>query len=210
MQHSTSPTSLTTRQRVQHVVARLVLVLIILMVTVQWISELDAHSATDRPAETLTEAGKSIEFTPYTVETLSADIANTQEKPLLLFVYTSWCPYCHKMYPILNEAALTQTDLKFSAISIDKDRAAIANYLATQKPSGLVPHTINDPFEQVEFINALQREKLRFNGGIPFLAVFYKGKPIAEVPGALEKAEFNSMVSDILATVKADASSGNL
>jgi thiol-disulfide isomerase/thioredoxin len=188
--------------------SRLVLVFLLALGIMSWAlkDELAAQKhPNQRPPAVLTEEGRAITLTDYAPAQLAADIAATDEKPLLLFVYTSWCPYCHKMFPLFNAEAARSDDMRFLAISTDRDRAALRNYLAAQQPVHVGHAIIADPFAQMDFIRGMEAQGLRFQGGIPFLAVFHHGKPIAEVPGALEKAEFDSMVQDIRDAVAFDA-----
>ena len=180
----------------------LTFVLVLGLLAYAWKAQ-EPQASQGRPPATLTEAGKTITLNDYSAELWQKDVKLSDDKPLILFVYTSWCPYCHKMFPLVNALAAEAKDMNVIAVSIDRDRAALANYLATQQPLALMPRTITDPYQQLDFIEALQAEQLRYQGSIPFLAVFYQGKPIAEVPGALEKAELDSMVSDIRAQISA-------
>jgi thiol-disulfide isomerase/thioredoxin len=61
------------------------------------------------------------------------EINNNHGKPVLLFLYTSWCSICKKQLPIINEAArrFQNTDLQIISIAIDKNisNKALADYL---------------------------------------------------------------------------------
>lgn len=161
------------------------------------------------PPAVLTQAGAKIVLADYNAQKLQEDITATSDKPMVLFIYTSWCPYCHQMFPLVNQAALDHPELRFIAVSTDKDRAAIANYLAEIKPLHLSPVNVSDPNLHLDIINAMNQMDLRYKGGIPYMAVFHKGKSVAEVPGMLEKADFDAMVADIRAATLPDASPNN-
>ena len=65
------------------------------------------------------------------------DIVNQIEKnkgkPILLYIYTTWCGVCKQQFPIINELSrkFQNTDLKVISVAIDKniDDAALQNYL---------------------------------------------------------------------------------
>lgn len=149
-----------------------------------------------RPPAILSEAGKSITVNDFSVAQLEEAIATSEEKPLVLFIYTSWCPYCHRMFPMVNDAAKAE-DINFLAVSIDTDRAALANFLAEFESLFLTANVITETADKRAFAQALWDRDLKFRGGIPYFIVFYQGKPVAEIPGALEKADFDGMLADV-------------
>ncbi|MCE3255015.1 MAG: thioredoxin [Rickettsiaceae bacterium] len=62
-----------------------------------------------------------------------SQIENNLGKPVLLFVYTTWCGVCKQQLPIINEMArkFQKTDLKIISVAIDKniDAAGLIDYL---------------------------------------------------------------------------------
>lgn len=196
--------------RTMQIISRLFFFFIAALCIAIWVLKDDLplrqHATNKRPAAVLTEAGRAITLIDYAPSQLAAEIASNDSRPLLVFIYTSWCPYCHQMFPLFNAEAGRSKDMRYLAISTDRDRAALQNYLATQQPVHVSQSIIADPFAQMDLIRMMEAQGLRFQGGIPFLAVFHHGKPIAEIPGALEKSEFDSMVQDIR---EAEASKAN-
>jgi thiol-disulfide isomerase/thioredoxin len=149
-----------------------------------------------RPPAVLSEAGQKLVVNDFSAALLKEALAASDEKPLVLFIYTSWCPYCHRMFPMVNEAANAE-DIRFLAISIDSDRAALANYLAEFQSLNLAPYVITETADKRAFAQVLWDQDLKFRGGIPYIAVFQQGKPVVEIPGALEKADFDGMLADV-------------
>jgi thiol-disulfide isomerase/thioredoxin len=60
-------------------------------------------------------------------------IDNQKGKPVLLYIYTTWCSICKQQLPTINEISrkFQNTDLKVISVAIDKniDDAALKNYL---------------------------------------------------------------------------------
>jgi len=60
-------------------------------------------------------------------------IDNQKGKPVLLYIYTTWCSICKRQLPTINEISrkFQNTDLKVISVAIDKniDDAALKNYL---------------------------------------------------------------------------------
>ncbi len=60
-------------------------------------------------------------------------IDNQKGKPVLLYIYTTWCSICKQQLPTVNEISrkFQNTDLKVISVAIDKniDDAALKNYL---------------------------------------------------------------------------------
>ncbi len=60
-------------------------------------------------------------------------IDNHKGKPILLYIYTTWCSICKQQLPSINEVSrkFQNTDLKVISVAIDKniDDASLQNYL---------------------------------------------------------------------------------
>lgn len=56
------------------------------------------------------------------------------EQPVLLFFWTTWCPYCRKELRVLNEKypELSEQGFEVIAINIEESAARVANYVKSQ------------------------------------------------------------------------------
>lgn len=65
---------------------------------------------------------------------LANEIDRSDDRPILLYLYTTWCKICFKHLPDINEISkeFQNSDLKILAIAIDKDidEAKFKNYLS--------------------------------------------------------------------------------
>ena len=62
-----------------------------------------------------------------------SEIERNKNKPILLYIYTTWCRICKQQLPVINEISrkFQNTDLKVISVAIDKniDNSALLNYL---------------------------------------------------------------------------------
>ena len=123
-----------------------------------------------------------------------------EKRPVILFIYTSWCKFCRKEFPLVNETAkLHKDEFAIYAISIDTEPQKLSEFLARQDEVNFTPYSIPDENGQREIESELQAKGLTFDGSFPYLAVFIGGKPAGETKGALEKDVFEAMLADIRA-----------
>ncbi|MFO1241810.1 MAG: thioredoxin family protein [Rickettsiales bacterium] len=145
---------------------------------------------------TFTQSGiVPTDFDKATKEILNSDV------PVLLFIYTSWCPYCNKLYPEIESVANERQDsLKIVAVSVDKSEYAFQRYM-NGKPSAppFIPYYLGNGKEYSRLINYLQLEGFNFNGGIPFMAFFSHGKPAGQIGGYVEKDKIDRILEQIYA-----------
>ncbi len=110
-------------------------------------------------------------------------------KPTFVMIYASWCPYCKRQFPQLEEIAAEYHDsMNFVSISIDKNPQDAVRFLADK--------TGNTPFGKYVYsernigplVQKLGQMGAHFNGGIPFMALFSgNGKLTAEFGGLTDK-----------------------
>lgn len=120
------------------------------------------------------------------------------ETPSLLFVYASWCPYCRKQAPIMEQLARDfEGKLNIVPISIDEDSQKLAVYL---QRSGFALETFRvDEPDYLRFRKALATSGSQFTGGIPHSVLLGKdGKLIDEVSGHVEYEVFKSALEKAL------------
>lgn len=109
----------------------------------------------------------------------------SSEKPTLLFVYASWCGYCQQVLPYLlqlkEEGRLDHVNPLF--LSLDGDKRKLAIYLVHAEYANKYTHYIIPEWNGDATRDALQKLGSRFNGAIPYIALFNKDKPVAEILG---------------------------
>lgn len=111
-------------------------------------------------------------------------------KPTLVFIYASWCPYCRTQKPVIEQMQAQYANvLNVVAISIDKDPAGLARYLSHDPTTLEVYRVAGDKF--LDFRVALAATGSKFTGAIPYSAYFSpQKKMLAEIPGYVDKATF--------------------
>ena len=112
-------------------------------------------------------------------------------KPILLYIYTSWCGVCKKETPIINEIArkFQNTDLKVIAVAIDKNFTAenLANYLNDFgkiyfKPSYLI-HSDG-------LADLLKQKSINYNRRIPLVVTISKDGEVTSSSTGYKSEEF--------------------
>ena len=53
--------------------------------------------------------GVSVTAAPMWQTELVGAMESSDERPLILFIYASWCPYCKQMFPIMDSICLLYT-----------------------------------------------------------------------------------------------------
>jgi thiol-disulfide isomerase/thioredoxin len=104
----------------------------------------------------------------------------------VLFLYASWCPYCHKQMEGFKQLKAQYPLDDIIAVSIDK------------KPEQLLKHyqkVPTTPFEPLiyqgesELMDFLREEGGSFRGGIPYFAIFHDGAYVGESLGLTHPKE---------------------
>jgi thiol-disulfide isomerase/thioredoxin len=139
-------------------------------------------------AEEIQLAYNSPNIRPVTADQLMRTLEYSRAKATVLFFYTSWCPYCHRQFPIMDEIAgkYNNRDLNIVAVSLDKDPKALANYLRN------LGHTPNFPTLLLnrnggDIKAELSKLGVNFPGSIPFSAVFARNtKLVAQFDGFVD------------------------
>lgn len=148
----------------------------------------DGSAGLDAAAESARTA-KAGEFQALSWEQLDAAVNDASGKTTLVAVFTSWCPYCKKMIPVISEMAQEEKDrMNVLAISIDENPEAIKAYVAGHMPPLSFPVYLHRTDKERELLQGfLYAHKLNFTGGIPYLAFFHKGVPVQQIGGFVEK-----------------------
>lgn len=138
---------------------------------------------------------------PVTFEQLTEDVLKS-DVPVLLMVYTSWCPYCNKLFPEVSKIAQEQQgNLKVVAVSVDKSKEAFRTYTNSHSsPPPFPAYYLGAGNDYDRLINYLQLTGFNFKGGIPFMAFFSQGKPAGQIGGYVEKEKIDQIIQQIYAT----------
>lgn len=107
------------------------------------------------------------------------DEAQIHKKPVLLYFYTSWCKYCQKQLPIINELArkFQNTDLKILFINVDRD----ASYSNTESHLSSLEKVYFKPYflsNKSNFLELLRTKSISFKGTIPFFSLIGRDSAI--------------------------------
>lgn len=117
---------------------------------------------------------KNITFNQEVAQSMTtAQIANEFEKadgkPVLLYVYATWCRSCTKNFPVFNEIAreFQNTELQVIAIAIDRnmDEETLKNYLGKFGDYYFQPRYLAFKDGFLEFLN---KKNINYTSRIPF------------------------------------------
>ncbi len=111
-------------------------------------------------------------------------LLHTGQKETVLFVYTSWCTFCKKQFPIMDDFARNTPSIQIIGFSLDKDMQALASYLSAKSaPPAFKTFQYNGAGS---FAGYLKNKGSNFNGGIPYIAVFDRnGKLVKQATGVM-------------------------
>ena len=141
-----------------------------------------------------------------TPEIFDALIAESYHRPVFFMIYASWCPHCKRMFTALNSLAANYHDtLKIVTLSIDnkpeKAKAFIQHFL----PLRLTTMIVTDQTSYRIIGDKLRAAGLHFKGGkdasqpVPYNVMFYQGKAVAEIEGALPDDKLKQLLDDAIA-----------
>lgn len=144
------------------------------------------------------------EQTPIAMTT--AQIANQFEqadgKPILLYIYTTWCKICAQNFPTINDISreFQNTDLQVISLAIDKDMDEQQLHVYLNKFGNVYfqPHFLG--FKE-GFLEFLQKKSIRYNNRVPFTVLLSReGEVIAKYSGAKNKSYLrNKIIKELYA-----------
>lgn len=123
----------------------------------------------------------------------TAQVANEFEKadgkPILLYIYTTWCKVCTKNFPALNEISreFQNTELQVLTLAIDRDMDAesLQQYLNHFGNIYFQPRFLS--FKE-GFLEFLQKKDINYNNRIPFTALISRnGDVVVKFTGSKSK-----------------------
>lgn len=126
---------------------------------------------------------------PMTTAQVAQAFEDADNKPILLYIYTTWCGICSKNFPIINEIAreFQNTDLRIITIAIDRnlEPAALGQYLSSFGNVYFQPRFL--AFKE-GFLEFLQKKQIRYSGKIPYTALISRdGKVVVKFTGMKSK-----------------------
>jgi thiol-disulfide isomerase/thioredoxin len=107
------------------------------------------------------------------------------DRPILIYLYTSWCGVCKKQLPIMNEIArkFQNTDLEVLFITIDRDitKEIVIDDLKTLDKVYFKPRFLDN---RSGFVDLLKEKSINFKNRIPFAALIDRdGKVVIQFSG---------------------------
>ena len=112
-----------------------------------------------------------------------------ENKPILLYIYTTWCRTCGKNFPIINEVIreFQNTDLEVIAIAIDRDITPeyLTAYLEKFGDFYFEPQYLS--FKE-GFLSLLKEKGVNYSNKIPFTALIARdGEVVMKFSGSKNK-----------------------
>lgn len=123
----------------------------------------------------------------------TAQVANQFEKadgkPILLYIYTTWCKVCVKNFPQINEIAreFQNTELQIITLAIDRDMdaASLQQYLNKYGNIYFQPQYLS--FKE-GFLEFLQKKNINYSNRIPFTVLISRnGDVVTKFTGSKGK-----------------------
>jgi thiol-disulfide isomerase/thioredoxin len=98
-----------------------------------------------------------------------------KDRPTLVFVYASWCPYCKEQFGVLESlsARFGNDVLHIAYISVDENPYELSQTLVDKYEKGVpfTPYHVS-PMEKDGFYQGFESYGFKPNGGIPYLLLF--------------------------------------
>ncbi len=123
----------------------------------------------------------------------TAQVANEFEKadnkPIILYIYTTWCRVCSKNFETINEIAreFQNTDLQIITLAVDRDMNPqdLSNYLNKFGDFYFQPRYL--AFKE-GFKDFLQKKNINYNNYIPFTVLISRdGEVVTKFSGSKNK-----------------------
>ena len=137
---------------------------------------------------------------PMSTEHVAQLFESADDRPILLYIYTTWCGICSKNFPILNEIAreFQNTELQIITLAIDRnlEPQVLRDYLNQFGEVYFEPRFL--AFKE-GFAEFLQKKQIRYGGKIPYTVLFSRdGEIITKYVGSKSKKYLrNKIISEL-------------
>ncbi len=142
-------------------------------------------------------------------QTFDTMIADSQNHPVFFMIYASWCPHCKRMFKELNQLQQeVGDDIRVVTVSIDNKPELARDFVGSASPLYLDTYIVKDGPSYLHLGDTFRSHGLNFKGGlsrsvgVPYNTVYYKGKPVAEIGGALPNENLRMVFNDIRKNAK--------
>jgi thiol-disulfide isomerase/thioredoxin len=107
-------------------------------------------------------------------------VARSNNKPICLFIYTTWCPRCHELIPKFDDIAIVRLSKKFVMIKQDAD----------EKPSWLTEHfgRFGGYIPRIFFMRSDGKVIKEINSGNPRYPYYYSDRDVEKLRASFKKA----------------------
>lgn len=128
---------------------------------------------------------------PSSVEQIINEFEKTDNQPILLYLYTTWCQVCSKNFKVINELAqeFQNTELKIIALAIDRNLEVdnFNSYIKNFSPVYFLPKMLENRNGFVEF---LKQKNVNYGNRIPYTVVFKKNGTVAVKYSGLKSKKY--------------------
>jgi thiol-disulfide isomerase/thioredoxin len=104
-----------------------------------------------------------------TTAQIANEFENFEGKPILLYIYTTWCPSCAKQTPVINEIAreFQNTDLRVITLAVDKGlgEEELKKHLSHLGELYFQPRYLS---YKEGFVGFLKKKNISYQGRIPY------------------------------------------
>lgn len=111
---------------------------------------------------------------------LSTEIREIQDGHAILFLYTSWCPYCKKQIEAMHEISQQRPEIRILSISLDDDPQALHAFLQKRPHLKFESRIFTGPGDIRQIISAAGGQ---YDGGIPYNGIITEGRIVSQAMG---------------------------
>jgi thiol-disulfide isomerase/thioredoxin len=135
-----------------------------------------------------------------TTTQIANEFEHADGKPILLYIYTTWCKVCTQNFPVINEIAreFQNTELQVIFIAIDRDleAEALQAYLGRFGNVYFQPRFL--AFKE-GFVDFLRKKNINYGNRIPFTVLLSRDGEVVEKYSGSKNQNFlrNKVIGEI-------------